>query len=363
MPGPSQRQRLDAAIEAYRREFGGQERATRDLSRLDEIAREVRSIMGLFERRIGPLPDGERALFEEAREWTGLFTRERAAIVAEKALPERTPERQHVSEPGGRVNTWLALLRARLHPGAKVVDLALLREVHEGLQDCERDMLARTPEPPERWMLENLAGARGSLAAVSAQEAEIARAMTAGTVGDRRAFVLQLGRDLEGLLAWEAKFVASKAQRPSRLRHASATLRTIVQRVRMFGALTGAEGDLVAQLAERADGLDVRCQELVSDRVQRPDAVVASLGAELASIHSVYKKNFADKLRTEVDLALLRRILYRASSVTLQASELARDVPSASAEAFRLRARERQGLYEREEQAVAEKQAERPRRR
>lgn len=86
------------------------------------------------------------------------------------------------------------------------------------------------------------------------------------------------------------------------------------------------------------------------------------LERELSSIAKVYKTNFAEKSRASVPLALLRRTLYRACSVAMQASDLAIERPSDDTIAFCRRSREREYVYETEEQAVSEEQARRNRR-
>lgn len=346
--------RLDATIKAYRAEFAGKPRDTRDVDRLDELTREARGVLSSLERRIGPLRKDERALFADARKWIDVFVRERAAIVEQKSAPARTPERKLAAEPGGRTNLYLALLRSRHHPGAQRLDLALLYEVIEGLEQCERDMLEWTPDVRERWMTENIAGVQGSLAASRANETEIAKAMATGGVPERRGFLLQLGADIEHFLAWEEKFIRRGARRPARRRHAAATLTLLSNRIRMIGGLSGADADVVAGMFRRAEQLEA--QEEAELKPEVVDSVVKELEAELASIAQVYKRDFANKLRTEVNLPLLRRVLHRASSVAIQATDLWKSVPNEQTEAFRFRTRERAFLYEDEERAVAEQQ-------
>ncbi len=353
---------LDAAIALYHREFAGQRRDQRDVQRLDEITREARAVLYALERRVGPLRHHERALFEKAKQWIAMFVSERAAIVAEQALPERTPERRFIAEPGGRANTDVAMLRARFALAAERGDIALLYEVIEGLERCERDMAARTPQTVEPWMRDNFLALSASLAACRANEAEIARAMATGGITERRRFLLQFGADLEYFVAWEEKFIRRPAQRPARLRHAAATLTMLANLVRTLGGMTGADADAVVRMDERAESLAARHAVTEAERATLGDTIIAGLGAELASIADVYKQNFAGKQRVEVDLPLLRRVLYRASSIAIQAADIWNATPNDRTAAFRVRSRERQASYEAEESSVAEMQRARRRR-
>jgi hypothetical protein len=76
----------------------------------------------------------ERQLFEKAKQWLALFARERTAILEEKAIGERTPERLHIAEPGGRANLYAALLRSRTQLDPTRVDIAIVTEALEGLE-------------------------------------------------------------------------------------------------------------------------------------------------------------------------------------------------------------------------------------
>lgn len=165
---------------------------------------------------------------------------------------------------------------------------------------------------------------------------------------------MQLGADIEHFLAWEEKFIRRGARRPARRRHAAATLTLLSNRIRMIGGLSGADADVVAGMFRRAEQLEA--QEEAELKPEVVDSVVKELEAELASIAQVYKRDFANKLRTEVNLPLLRRVLHRASSVAIQATDLWKSVPNEQTEAFRFRTRERAFLYEDEERAVAEQQ-------
>lgn len=359
MSAASLRSRLDRVIEAYRAEFAGQPRKTRDVARLDELTKEARAVAHALERRIGPLRADERALFEKTKTWLGTLTTERSKILAEKAFPERTPARQFIGEPGGRANVYMAMLRARFHAPAREVDVALLAEVIAGLEVCQRDMIARTPDIREKWMLENFDGVAGNLVATRAQADEIAQALATGMPTERKQAALQLGADLEGLLAWEDKFIRADARRPARLRHASEQLRALAERVRELGQLTGAEGDAIARMNDRADVLDAELRTLLDARAAAGDsATIAALDREAASINKVYQANFAGKPRDKVDLALLRRVLYRGCSIAIQATDLSNANDSAANNEARVRTRKKAYFYEDEEKAVGDRQAE-----
>lgn len=349
-------ERLEQAIAVYRAEFGGQHRGTRDLARLDEITSEMRAVLAQIERHIGSLPQRKRAVFEKAKLWTAMLVKERSAIVAEQAKPERTPERLFIAEPGERANVSTAMLRARLHPGAERVDLALLRETIETLAECERDMIARTPDRPELWMVNNLLSVRASLGACRAQDAELSKSLNGGPARERRAFAVQLGEDLLFFLDWEGKFVTTGAQRPARLRHAAATLRILVERARKVAALAGADDGAIARMISRAELLESDHAALVKERADGGEGAIESLERELTSLAKLYKTNFAGKARATAPLPLLRRTLYRACSVAMQASDLAAECPNDRTAALSRRCKERAYLYETEELAVTEAQ-------
>lgn len=347
--------RIDAASTAYAAEFAGKNRATRDLDRLDALLADMRAIVTVLERRLGPLRPAEKELLNTARKKAELFARERAAIAEEKKRPPFTPEEQVLVDLGARAKVAQGMHRRAFRPDAERIDLAVLYEVSEEMETIEARMRERMPARPTAWMAEALTAVRIDVEGCRQHHLKIVEAWSTGDVDARREFVHALVGDQLASIDEELRGVPRDAWRPTRLRHVVDVLRLLGERIRALSPLTGADGEVIAQLEDRAEALRHDLDRLGTQPAD--EKRIAALGRELEAARAVYQKNFAGLPRKDVSAPLLRQICTRVASVALQAFD-ARDV-SDSAGVVKLLRRSRELLwtYENEESAVGDQQA------
>jgi len=338
--------RIDAASSAYASEFAGKNRATRDLERFDQLLADVRSIITLLERRLGPLRPAERELLARARKQVELFARERGAIAEHKKRPPFTPDEQVIVDLGARGKAVNGILRRAFHPSAERVDLAALFDVAEEMATIEQRMLAAMPRQRTSWMVEALQAVRQDVAVCEQQRLRIVEAWSTGPIDTRREFLHALGADALAIADEEDRDIAPELRRPARRRHMAAAMRLIGERIRAFGELTGADGDVLGTLDDRA----------VAIEAERPTPSLAALSRELEAVNKLYAVNFPKRKRDEVSLPLLRQICSRAVHATLQVFDIAQaDRTEATVKALR-RARQLLWIFDGEYDAVARAQ-------
>lgn len=236
------------------------------------------------------------------------------------------------------------------------VDVALLAEIIAGLENCERDMLARTPENRKKWMTANLDALATNLESTRFHQQQIAEALAMGTPRERKDLAVLLAADLGLLLTWEQEQIIRGAQRPARLFHAAQQFRVLAKHTRAIGQLTRGETEAIAGMDSFAERFEREHAALLEMRAEVGAGLLRlALNREAASVDEVYQQRVAGKPRDRVELALVRSVLYRGCSIAIQAADLANAYDSPANQDARVRLRDKAFFYEEEELAVAER--------
>jgi hypothetical protein len=349
--------RLARITAAYSNEFGGKDRSTRDLRRIDALAAEARGIVTVFERRVGALPSDEQENFRRARELLGLLSRERAAIAAAKTRPPPTDLEVRLSVPGGRSNVYAALLRRIFPPDAKRIDLALLAEIVDGLAETENEMVTSMPAPPAPWMVENLNTVRAQLAACEAQHDDFVKGWSTGEPSTRHELLVALAEDQLALWDEERAFIAEGGRRRARLRHVVATLRRFYELLGRVGPPSAADADLLVRLDDAAGNVERSLQALEECRSANATAINRAVVGELDDLDRLYRENFAGRQRRDVDAVLIGRLCARAASAALLVDESPADALDPAVRELRRRTKAQLARLEDEERAILKWQA------
>jgi hypothetical protein len=342
------RSRIDAASAAYSNEFAGKDRGTRELQRLEQLLADARAIVTLLERRLGPPRPAEKELLARARKHVELFAGERAAIAEARKRGPFTPDEQVLVDLGARGKAVNGILRRAFDPSLAVerIDLAALFDVAEEMAAIEEKMLAATPKQSSTWMVQGLQAVRQDIAVCEQQRLRIVEAWSTGPTDTRREFLHALAADARAIADEEDRDIAPELRRPARRRHMAAAMRLIAERLRALGPLTGADGDVLGALNDRAASLEAA----------RSSPSLASLSRELEAVNKLYAANFAKRMREEVSLPLLRSICTRAVHATLQVFDITEaDRTDATVRALR-RARQLLWIFDGEYDAVARAQ-------
>jgi hypothetical protein len=317
---------LEELDRQYADGFAGQSRLTRDLDVLDKIIARANSVL----QRIDQIPSAAQGadlvrLRDAASQSIGLYTQERAAIVRAQ---EVGPEFEAFSMDATSAN--LVFARYARHFAAKdrtTRDLGMLGELADELKQIDKRMgqaLQSTRsadfEKDRRVVQENLAQYQSEIE-------QIEKAQKSGDPEQRASVLATLANGQFSV--YQAHFAGEPrvSRRPALLMRIISSLKKI--RETMVGYREGGlslefNTKNIAIVEER---LKVYENELVEVRKIRqatsmPD-IMGELGGAANKLFDEYRKNYADKARSQVDLDRLGNICDKLAEIRRQMSEMA----------------------------------------
>jgi hypothetical protein len=318
---------LEELDKEYGENFAGQSRLSRDVDLLDEIIKKTGSVL----TRIDQIPQAVRGpelvrLRDTASQNLVLYNQERAAILRAQ---EVGPTFEAFSSEATAANMVFA--RYARHFAGKdrsTRDVALLGELVDELKQIDKRMtqvLEETTgstdfERDRRIVRENLTQYQKEIGLIEA-------AQTSGTPEQQASILATLAN--EQFASYQRHFAGEPrvSRRPALLMRIVASLKKIHERMSAFAD----KPELDFNLKNRAiveERLKIYEAELAEIRKLRqattmPD-IMGELGGAANNLFDEYRKNFADKPRSQVDLELLGRICDKLAEIRRQMTDMAR---------------------------------------
>lgn len=312
-------------------EFVGRDRRTRDVPRLDALIAEMASIVERLPRQTVE----ERATLRHMRT-------ERETILSEMKRQPARPDEIFISEPGARVNIYTRLHARAFRRDAKLIDIALLDEIADGLERALADLRARAPANAADWMLQNIRVAANAVDVCRQQRLLLDErfALPPNDVRDEmNAYVSDSVLFAEAELASIPESVA----RIPRARH----LATNLLRLSPFAG----DSDQVARLGNT---LERRALAIESARSELTvDAFTVILESELETLDALFE-NRRTEARPDPHFSAVHHLIERAAAVALHVSELYNRTRSKRHDALALQSRRFELFVQSEASAAAE---------
>jgi len=320
---------LDTIDKEYAAGFAGQSRLTRDIKLLDSIIERVGSVL----QRIDKIPSAAQGpdlvrLRDSASQSLGLYHQERQAIVRAQ---EVGPEFEQFSMEATTAN--LVFGRYARHFAGKdrtTRDIALLGELVDELKQIDKRMSQLIEDAPGDSASElerDRTVVRENLDQYQKEIGLIENAQRSGTPEQRASALATLANGQFSL--YQAHFAGEPriSRRPALLMRIISALKKIHET--MVGYRDGGL-DLefnTKNIAIVEERLKIYEQELVEVRKLRqatamPD-IMGELGGAANKLFDEYRKAFADKPRSQVDIEQLGNICDKLGEIRRQMSEMA----------------------------------------
>jgi hypothetical protein len=316
---------LEELDREYAAGFAGQSRLTRDLDLLDKIIARGSSIL----QRIDQIPNAAQGpelvrLRDTAAQSLGLYSQERQAI---QRAQEVGPSFESFSMEATNAN--LVFARYARHFAAKeraTRDLALLGELVEELKQIDKRMGAIAGDSPVADFERDRKVVKDNLAQYQSEIQQIDSAQKSGTPEQRASILANLANDQFEIYQTHFAGEPRVSRRPALLMRVISSLKKIHER--MVGYRDGGL-DLdfnVRNIGIVEERLKVYETELVEVRKIRqstamPD-IMGELGTSANKLFDEYRRAFADKPRTQVDLQLLGNICDKLGEIRRQMSDM-----------------------------------------
>ncbi|HVH48208.1 MAG TPA: hypothetical protein VM925_38005 [Labilithrix sp.] len=316
---------LEELDREYSAGFAGQSRSTRDLDLLDRIIARSSSIL----ERIDQIPSAARGpelvrLRDAAAQNFGLYTQERTAI---QRAQEVGPAFDTFSTEATNAN--LVFARYARHFAGKdrsTRDLALLGELVEELKQIDKRMGALLDESKVNDFERDRNVVKENLTQYQAEIELIDNAQKTGTP-DQRASVLATLANGQ-FAVYQTHFAGEPriSRRPALLMRIISSLKKIHERMVGFR-----DGGLDLEFNTKnigivEDRLKIYESELGEIRKLRQATsmsdIMGELGGAANKLFDEYRKAFADKPRTQVDLEKLGNICDKLAEIRRQMSEM-----------------------------------------
>jgi hypothetical protein len=321
------RQELDELDKQYADGFAGQSRLTRDLALLDSIIKRSHTIL----KRIDQIPSAVQGpdlvrLRDAVRQNIDLYTQERGAIVRAQ---EVGPTFEAFSMEATSAN--LVFARYARHYAGKdrsTRDLALLGELVDELKQIDKRMAQLLEEAPSNEFDRDRKVVRDNLGQYQKEIELVDQAQKSGTPEQRASTLATLAN--EQFAVYQTHFAGEPriSRRPALLMRVVSSLKKVHERMVGFrdgGLELEFNTKNISVVEER---LKVYESELVEIRKLRqatsmPD-IMGELGGAANKLFDEYRKAFADKPRSQVDIEHLGNICDKLSEIRRQMHEMAR---------------------------------------
>jgi hypothetical protein len=310
----------------YAQEFAGQSRLTRDLDVLDSIIQRGDSIL----KRIEQIPSAVRGpdlvqLRDSAVQNLALYNQERAAIVRAK---EVGPTFEAFSLEATSANmTFARYARHFAGKDRSTRDPALLGEIVEDLKQIDRRMSQLLEESPSAEFQRDHKVVKDNLAQYQGEIEHVQTAQTSGTTEQQAGVLATLANEQFAL--YQVHF----AGEPRISRRPALLMRILTSLKKIYGRMTairdeGFTGEFntknIAVVEERLKVYETELAEIrkLRQATAMPD-IMGELGAAANKLFDEYRKAFADKPRSQVDVAHLGNICDKLGELRRQMGELA----------------------------------------
>ncbi len=317
---------LEELDRQYADGFAGQSRLTRDIDLLDKMVARANSVL----QRIDQIPSAAQGadlvrLRDAASQSISLYTQERAAIVRAQQVG---PEYEAFSADATSAN--LVFARYARHFAGKdrtTRDLALLGELADELKQIDKrmgqvlDAVRSADFDRDRRVVQE------SLAQYQSEIEQIEKAQKTGDPEQRASILATLANNQ--FAVYQAHFAGEPrvSRRPALLMRIISSLKKIREtmvKCRDGGLTLDFNTKNIGIVEER---LKIYENELVEVRKIRqatpmPD-IMGELGSAANKLFDEYRKSFADKPRSQVDLDRLGNICDKLGEIRRQMSEMA----------------------------------------
>ena len=316
---------LEELDREYATGFAGQSRLTRDLDQLDKIIKRAASVL----ERIDQIPSAAQGpelvrLRDAALQNLGLYSQERTAI---QRAQEVGPSFEAFSLEATNAN--LVFARYGRHFAGKdrsTRDLALLGELVDELKQIDKRMASLLDESKVQDFERDRKVVKDNLAQYQSEIELIESAQKSGTPEQRASILATLANDQFAL--YQAHFAGEPriSRRPALLMRIISSLKKVHERM-----VSHRDGGLdlefnTKNIAIVEDRLKVYETELAEIRKVRqatamPD-IMGELGGAANKLFDDYRRAFADKPRTQVDLEKLGNICDKLAEIRRQMNEM-----------------------------------------
>lgn len=317
---------LEELDRQYADAFAGQSRLTRDVALLDGMIERGTSIL----QRIDQIPVAAQGpelirLRDTAAQNLNLYTNERAAIIRAQ---EVGPQFEAFSMEATGAN--LVFARYARHFAGKdrsTRDLALLGELVDELKQIDKRMGQLLEETPSTEFERDRKVVRDNLAQYQSEIDLIEKAQKSGDATQRASVLASLAN--AQFAVYQTHFAGEPrvSRRPALLMRIISSLKKTHETMVQFrdGGLDLEFNTKNISIVE--DRLKIYENELVEVRKVRqatsmPD-IMGELGAAANKLFDEYRKNYADKPRTQVDLERLGNLCDKLAEIRRQMSEMA----------------------------------------
>lgn len=320
---------VEALDQAYAESFAGQSRLTRDLGLLDDMIKRGQSILA----RIDQVPAAARGpeltrLRDSAAQNLNLYVQERTAIVRAQ---EVGPTFEAFSMEATNAN--LVFARYGRHFAGKdrtTRDVALLGELVDDLKQIEKRMTQFLADQKSAEFERDRTVVRENLAQYQKEIDLIAQAQTSGTPEQQASALATLAN--AQFAVYQAHFAGEPriSRRPALLMRVVSSLKKIHERMVSF---RGGEASAAMDFNEKnigivEDRLKIYEAELAEVRKIRQATpmsdIMGELGGAANKLFDEYRKSYADKARSQVDLERLGVLCDKLSEIRRQMSDMAR---------------------------------------
>jgi hypothetical protein len=322
---------LDSINSTYEARFAGQSRATRELSELDALVTQLRSVLS----RVDGIPAAARGpelntIRDTATQQLDLFQKERVAIQEAK---KAGPSLEKFAPLAASANFVFA--RYAHHYAGKqrnTRDLERLDEMVEDLRKIEDEMVNTLKQHPLEQFRQDLEVVRNNMKMYRDERAEIVKAQATGSLEDQAGLLAQLANDQFEVYRVHFAGMSRATRRPQLLSRVITSLERIQKAMRALEAknvnadFNKGNIDIVEQ------NLQMYRTELTEIRKARESTSITDLQGNLGdaanTIFTEYRGNFAGKNRTQVDITLLVNICDKLEEVYRQMRDLGRSKPT-----------------------------------
>jgi hypothetical protein len=319
---------LDTIDKEYAAAFAGQSRLTRDVALLDAIIGKVNSVV----QRIDQIPAAAQGadlvrLRDSASQSLGLYAQERKAIIRAQ---EVGPEFESFSLEATTAN--LVFARYARHFAGKdrtTRDIALLGELVEELKQIEKRMTQLIEDAPENGKGEferDRQVVRDNLTQYQAEIGLIENAQKSGTPEQRASVLATLANSQFSIYQTHFAGEPRISRRPALLMRIVSALKKIHETMvgyRDAGLDLDFNARNISIVEERLKIYEAELIEVRKVRQATPmNDIMGELGGAANKLFDEYRKTFADKPRTQVDIQRLGDICDKLSEIRRQMSEM-----------------------------------------
>lgn len=295
---------LEAIDNLYAEHFAGQSRATRDISRMDELIARSKTVL----QRIQSIPAA--AMGQDLQDLRGQIEEQLKLYNAERDLIQRAktpvPGADQFAPFATIANFTFA--KYRRHFAGKnrsTRDVRLLEEMIDDLKKVEIGMKAVIARTPNKAFSDDLDTVQQNLSMYETEIKEVKRAHTMGTAEERGGGLAQRANDQFALYRSHFAGKSRASRRPQLLARIVANLEEIGEQMREVEKLEGKPDFNVNNINIVGENLNMYRLELIEVRNAREttkmEDLMGMLGDAANAAFADYRDKFAGKSRATVN--------------------------------------------------------------